>query len=406
MFHLMPYRELPADFEERYRSVWVDPPSELYDPVKGHQMYHDYLTQLQFAAAQGMDGVCVNEHHSNAYGLMPSPNLMASILARTTKDAAIVVLGNSLALYNPPIRVAEEMAMLDVLSGGRLVAGFPVGTSMDTNFCYGVPPAILREKYYEAHDLVMAAWTRPEVFAWNGKYNQLRYVNTWPKPIQKPHPPIWIPGGGSVETWAWCAKNSYNYSYLNFYGYLRGKKTLDGFWSKVAELGVEPNPYLGGFAQGVAVADTDAMAKELYEEHVQYFYRKCLHVYQGFAEAPGYRTLKTWQYGSAPQLGDKATQYWKEFGWDEFLKSGMIVGGSVDRVCTTLTQAAKDLRVGHMMVGLQFGSAPHDLTMYNIKTFTEKVMPEVRHLWDDEWEDRWWIQPDPSLAQRGVAENG
>ena len=69
----------------------------------------------------------MNEHHQNAYGMMPSPNLMVAALARRTDRAALVVLGNSLALYNPPIRVAEEMAMLDVLSAGRLIAGFPNG---------------------------------------------------------------------------------------------------------------------------------------------------------------------------------------------------------------------------------------------------------------------------------------
>jgi len=136
MFHLMPYRDLPEDFDEKYRSVWVDPPSSLMDPLKVHQMYNDTLDELELAAAVGFDGICVNEHHQNAYGFMPSPNLMAASLARRTKDVAIIVLGNSIALYNPPIRVAEEFAMLDCISGGRLVAGFPVGTSMDTNFCY------------------------------------------------------------------------------------------------------------------------------------------------------------------------------------------------------------------------------------------------------------------------------
>ena len=77
---------------------------------------------------------------------------------------------------------------------------------MDTNFCYGEIPATLREKYYEAHDLIIKAWKEPEMFAFNGKYTKLRYVNLWPKPIQKPHPPIWIPGGGSVETWDFCAE--------------------------------------------------------------------------------------------------------------------------------------------------------------------------------------------------------
>src|SRR5213079_924674 len=110
-----------------------------------------------FADRVGFDGICVNEHHQNGYGLMPSPNLMGAALARRTSRAALVVLGNSIALYNPPIRVAEEFAMLDVLSGGRLIAGFPVGTSMDTNYAYGTIPALTREKYAEAHDIIRKA---------------------------------------------------------------------------------------------------------------------------------------------------------------------------------------------------------------------------------------------------------
>jgi len=121
-FHLMPYRFLPDDFENRYRSVWVDVPHSLYDPEKTSRLYHEFLDELEFAEQAGFDGLCVNEHHNNAYGLMPSPNLMAATLTRRTSRAAIIVLGNSLAAYNPPLRVAEEFAMLDLLSGGRLVA--------------------------------------------------------------------------------------------------------------------------------------------------------------------------------------------------------------------------------------------------------------------------------------------
>ena len=156
-FNLMPWPYLPEDFREKYRSVWVDIPSSLYDPVRGHQVYNDYLDQLEFAETVGFDGLGVNEHHANAYGLMPSPTLMAAALARRTSRAALVVLGSSIALYDPPIRVAEEFAMLDVISGGRLVAGFPVGTSMDTNYAYGRVPATLRERYAEAHELIRKA---------------------------------------------------------------------------------------------------------------------------------------------------------------------------------------------------------------------------------------------------------
>src|SRR5437879_7289811 len=189
-FHLMPYRFLPDDFEDRYRSVWVDVPHSLYDPEKTSRLYHEFLDELEFAEQAGFDGLCVNEHHNNAYGLMPSPNLMAATLTRRTSRAAIIVLGNSLAAYNPPLRVAEEFAMLDVLSGGRLVAGFPVGTSMDTNFAYGINPATLRERYYEAHDLLMPAWTRPEDLQFNRKDTQVRIAKLGPRPLQRPHPPV------------------------------------------------------------------------------------------------------------------------------------------------------------------------------------------------------------------------
>ena len=90
-FHLMPYRYLPPDFEEKYRSVWVDVPSHLFDPVKANQLYNEYLDELEFADQVGFDGICINEHHNNAYGIMPSPNIPAATLTRRTSDAAIVV---------------------------------------------------------------------------------------------------------------------------------------------------------------------------------------------------------------------------------------------------------------------------------------------------------------------------
>ncbi|WP_279581353.1 LLM class flavin-dependent oxidoreductase [Fodinicola feengrottensis] len=201
MFHLMPYRDLPADFEQQHESIWVTPPNTtLCDPAMVHQYYNWNLDELELADKLGFDGVGVNEHHQNGYGFMASPNLMAAALARRTpNNSAICVLGNTLALYSPATRVAEEFAMLDVLTGGRLLAGFPVGTSMDVNFCYGITPTETRPRFREAVDLIIQAWTREGPFAFNGEFNQLRYVNPWPQPLQKPYPPVWLAGGGSVE---------------------------------------------------------------------------------------------------------------------------------------------------------------------------------------------------------------
>jgi len=388
-FHLMPYQDLPGDFEENYRSAWVDAPNSLFDPEKCQDYYDDYLEELQFADTVGFDGVCVNEHHNNAYGLMPSPNLIASVLSRTTSNGALIVLGNSLALYQPPIRVAEEMAMLDVMSKGRLVAGFPVGTSMDTTLSYGQTPITLREKHSEAHDLIMEAWSNREPFIFNGKYNQLRYVNIWPRPLQQPHPPVWIPGSGSLETWDWVLDRNYVYCYLSYFGYLRGLRVVNGFWDRVSERGLDDNPHRLGFLQLVCVSETDQSAEQEYAEHVKYFYRKMLRIHPPYAEAPGYRSINSIRESIRPQIGEEAQKAAGELEWKDFIEQGHVIAGSPETVRDQLIEAAKMLRVGHLMCLLHIGSMPKELTLKNTELFAKEVMPAVKNLWT-EYPDPWW----------------
>ena len=254
-------------------------------------------------ARSGFDGIGVNEHHQNGYGIMPSPNIIAAGLARRTKDVALVVLGNFIALYNPPVRVAEEFAMLDCISGGRLVAGFPVGTSMDTNYCYGQIPALTREKYPEAHDLIIKrAWTSaspsPSTAATtscatstSGRGRSSSRIRRSTSPaaarsrptISASTTPIPIPTSASPATSA-------------------AKALMQGYWDRVAERNApDTSPYRAGFAQTICVAETDEEAERLYAKHVNYFYNRCLHVYPGFADAPGYRTIKTIQTGALSQ---------------------------------------------------------------------------------------------------------
>ena len=396
-FHLMPYTELPDDFRQQHPSVWVDIDSGLFKPERAHRMYNDFMDELEYAAALGFDAVCVNEHHSNGYGLMPSPNLIASSLARRTTDTALCVMGNSLALYNPPTRVAEEFAMIDCISGGRLIAGFPVGSPMDTCYAYGQNPSMLRPRYYEAHDLVMKAWTEPETFSFNGRYTQQRYVNPWPRPVQKPHPPVWIPGGGSVETWKWCAEKDYVYAYLSYYGYKAGRETMHGFWSEMDKLGKDRNPYRAGFLQFVGVAETRGEAEKLYKEAAEYFYGRCLHVDSRFALPPGYTTEATVrakvqsQVVQAATSAERAGKTAREF--KDIVDQGYVIIGSPDEVASRLREVATDLNVGNLMLLLQYGNMDRDLTMYNTKLFAERVKPQLADLFDDEWENHWWPKP-------------
>jgi len=375
--------------------VWVDIHSSLFDPRRAHHMYNDFMDELEFAAECGFDAVCVNEHHSNGYGLMPSPNLIASALARRTSDTALCVMGNSLALYNPPTRVAEEFAMIDVISGGRLIAGFPVGTPMDTCFAFGQNPSMLRDRYYEAHDLVLRAWTETNTFAFNGRFNQQRYVNIWPRPVQKPHPPIWIPGGGSIETWRWCAEMDHVYAYLSYFGYQAGQATMDGFWAEMDRLGKDRNPYRAGFLQFVGVAESREEAYRLYREPAEYFYGRCLHVDPRFANAPGYTSEATQRAGVVGQVAQVARM--RRFDtlareMDAIVEKGYVIIGSPDEVAAQLREVAVNLNVGHLMMLLQFGNMGKELAKYNTKLFAEKVMPQLTDLFS-EWEDRWWPQP-------------
>jgi alkanesulfonate monooxygenase SsuD/methylene tetrahydromethanopterin reductase-like flavin-dependent oxidoreductase (luciferase family) len=394
-FHFMPYPAFPDDFNQKHRSVWVDIDPGLFDRDIMADSYSTYLDQLVYAEECGFDAICVNEHHNNGYGLMPSPNLIASVLANRTSRAAIVVLGNSVALYNPPVRVAEEMAMIDMFSKGRLIAGFPVGTSMDTCYSYGVNPSQLRPKYYEGIDLIMKAWTATEPFAYNGEFNQHRYVNTVPKPYQQPHPPVWIPGGGSIETWDFCAEHDYVYGALTYYGAKMVRETVGGYWNRVEAHGRDYNPNRLAVTQFVGVADTDAEAYKLYREPAEYFFNRSLHVYPGFTDPPGYVTEASVRarYKSQVRTVARAKQASHDLTWDEMVENGYVVIGSPGSVREQLEVAAKDLNIGNLCTILHFGNMNDELVRMNTQLFGEKVAPDLRPMFG-EWDHNWW----PTLA--------
>jgi alkanesulfonate monooxygenase SsuD/methylene tetrahydromethanopterin reductase-like flavin-dependent oxidoreductase (luciferase family) len=392
-FHLMPYPALPENFNKDHRSVWVDIDPALFDAEVMADTYDNYIGQLVYAEDCGFDGICVNEHHNNGYGLMPSPNLIASILASKTSRAAITVLGNSVALYNPPIRIAEEFAMLDVMSRGRLVAGFPVGTGMDTSYAYSENPGTLRQKYAEGIDLIQQAWRAEKAFAFNGKFTQLRYVNPVPRPMQKPGPPVWIPGGGSVETWDFCAQNDFVYGALTYYGYKQVRETVGGYWDRVDANGKERNPHRLALTQFIGVADTDAEAYKLYKEPAEYFFNRSLHVYGGYTDPPGYTTEASTRakYQSQVRAAARSKQANHDLTWDEMVENGYVVIGSPDTVRETLEEACTELNVGHLCTMLQFGNMSDELTRYNTQMFGDKVAPALKTL-HAEWDDPWWPQ--------------
>ena len=180
------------------------------------------------------------------------------------------MLGNSIALYNPPVRVAEEFAMLDCISGGRLVAGFPVGTSMDTNYCYGQIPSLTREKYQEAHDLIIKAWTDARAVRLQRPLHQaaLRQHLAAADPAAASADPH---SGRRLGRDLRLLHRQHLFVFLpqSFSGYIRAQALMKGYWDRVAERDApDTSPYRAGFAQTICVAESDEEAERLYSEHV------------------------------------------------------------------------------------------------------------------------------------------
>ena len=379
----------------------MDAPIDLTDSSRVGENYRMFIRLMQQADRDGFDGLAVNEHHQTPFAMTPSPNLLAASVASTTENAAILVIGDSLVNYNPPIRVAEEIAYLDCLSEGRVIAGMVFGTPMDSAFAYGRPPVEVRERFHEARELILRAWKEREPFSFNGKYTQLRYVNTWPKPIQD-RPPIWVPGSNSVETWDLVTRENYCYGHLSFSGLQSSKPLVDGYWDYVSERGGDMNPHRMAFTQLVCVADTDAEAEAKYYDAVKYFQR-VRDPEMRFAAAPGYSTVKSMttqmRRGTSnvdPQDKIRATR--GEMSFWEYDEKGYIIAGTPDRVAQRILELATELRVGQLIASLHMGNLSEEAAAENTSLFASKVIPQLRDVWADE-PDHWT----PQVSQSRIA---
>lgn len=370
-FHLMPWDRLPDNFSEKYDSAWTWLPNSIYDPEHGHTLYNRYLDELVLAEELGFDGVCVNEHHQNAYGTMPSPNLMGSILARQTKRVKIAVIGNALPLYNPPTRVAEEFAMIDVISGGRLIAGLVVGGGPEY-YSFSMNPTFARSMYQEALDLVIRCWTEPGPFEHYGEHWKLKYVNPWPRPIQQPHPPVWIPGAGSKETIEFVASRRYSYMGIPYFHIDFFKKNFDSFREACQKYGYTCDPLQLGWLCPIYVAETDEQAWEEYWPHLQFFAKKLL---KGLVVLPpGYTSAR-----SMAAIQGAAKKFLDHVETREQAEAGAYaIVGSPETVRQKLDEYSKYLGVGNLLGLFQIGTLPADLTRRNMTLFAREVMPKLR----------------------------
>jgi alkanesulfonate monooxygenase SsuD/methylene tetrahydromethanopterin reductase-like flavin-dependent oxidoreductase (luciferase family) len=255
-----PYREVPEDEVIKNRSFF-GVPNRLFDREVGARLYNEYLDENCYAEEVGFDGVMLNEHHGTPFCMGAVMNVEAAILARITKRVRIVLLGNPLPTLKNPLRMAEELAEIDLISHGRLVPGWVRGAGSEQLF-NNANPAYNREYFNEAHDVVIAAWTRPGPFRWEGKHFNYRFINPWALPYQKPHPPIWIPGVISPETVVWCAQHKYPYVGLG-----TALQSTVELWNLYGDTAAQEGYQAGtenfGYLQQIFVAETEEKAQEL-----------------------------------------------------------------------------------------------------------------------------------------------
>jgi alkanesulfonate monooxygenase SsuD/methylene tetrahydromethanopterin reductase-like flavin-dependent oxidoreductase (luciferase family) len=284
-----------------------------------------------------------------------------------------MVLGNAIGIRGNPLRVAEEIAMLDHISNGRVVSGFVRGIGWEY-YAHSVNPTRSRDRFNEAHDLIIKAWTSDELFQWSSPNYEYRYVNLWPRPLQEPHPPIYIPGSGSTETMKWVAKH--RYTYMSVYAPTRVVgRWFDGYRRAAAELGYVPAPDKIAFSVPIFVAETDEQAHREGRQHVEWVFHKGLKRNRELSFPPGFLTQSSLR--GMLMAGMKAHH---ELTYEEMLAEGYAVVGSPESVTARLRELHAELGFGQIIGLFALGAMSHEQTTTSMELFASQVMPALRPL--------------------------
>jgi len=282
-------------------------------------------------------------------------------------------LGRALPLLNNPVTVAEEFAMIDNITEGRFIAGFVRGIGAEYH-AWSSNPADSHERFHEAHDLIVRAWTEIGPFPFEGKHYQFEYVNLWPRPYQTPRPPIWIPSQGSSETIEWASHPDRRYTYLQtFTPAAMLAKYMQMYKDMAAEHGYEATEDQLGWSVPVYVGETDEIARREAQPHIENFLNKFLRMPKEMLLPPGYLSLKSMigVMKAKSAIGGKQTI-------DDVMDKGMFICGSPQTVRQKLEQYQKEIGFGHLLTLLQFGTLPADLTRKNMELFAKEVMPHLQ----------------------------
>lgn len=365
------FNPIPWPHILRRPSKWPFP-NRLFDPVKAIDYYRAQIEQMVFAEECGFDWVGVGEDHMTAWGLTPNPALILSILATRTKRVKLAILGAPLPLLNP-IRVAEECAMLDVLSGGRLVAGFIRGVPQNYR-AYGVDPDQSRERFSEAATLIIKAWTEREIFSWREKYYHFPAVSIWPLPVQKPHPPL-IFSANSVDSAVVGARYRAMIGSIHLYNrdaIEQVEKAFRAYREEAREARWKPGADRFLIGLQTCVSDSDGQAQKLLEPALAYHFHKL----SGLYDKEKILVSKNTKYGHSPvELRPPEIS--------ERIEKGLVLCGSPATVTSQIRDLQARLGVGVISMHFQVGDMADADVRRGMELFRDHVLPSFRTMRSD-----------------------
>jgi alkanesulfonate monooxygenase SsuD/methylene tetrahydromethanopterin reductase-like flavin-dependent oxidoreductase (luciferase family) len=373
-FSEQPYGAVNDQDLEKYESGRLRFPNSYFDPEIAHVLYNQYHEQYALADEVGFDGIMTNEHHAAYWCMKPSANLDAAVIAKVTKKVKIAILGNVIAVADP-VRIAEQVAMLDCYSGGRIISGFVRGSAAET-LLGGTSPTENRARFEEAHDLIIKCWTEPGPFRFEGEYYQYRVVNPWVMPMQKPRPDIWFPGSGSPESAIRAAQHGH--PYMNLGALTDVTKWLKQIYIDTAQdEGYQAGPEHFGYLLRAFVADTDEKAIEVARD----FLWTSGHRQRGPREhndPPGYQSRVAAAVRAQRPSGRLATS--AALSYDELREVNNIIVGNPDTVIRKLTDIIEGVGPGYLHIYGSDGPMPHKDVMRSIELFGKEVIPALHEV--------------------------
>jgi alkanesulfonate monooxygenase SsuD/methylene tetrahydromethanopterin reductase-like flavin-dependent oxidoreductase (luciferase family) len=377
-FTEQPMSTYPPAEGDRYGYTALLFPNKFFDPISGSRLYNERLTEYQYVEECGWDGIMLNEHHNAPFCMQAKCNIFATAIAATTKRVKIVTLGNPLPVADNPVRLAEELAMIDLLSRGRLVPGIVRGGGVEA-FASNTNPAFNRERFEEAHDLIIKTWTQPGPWRWEGNHYQFRVVNPWVTPMQKPHPRIWVPGVSSRETIVWCAQHGYPYIALNL-PIAAGKEVWRLYDETAEKCGYEAGPPYRGYLLRVRVDETEEKAMRNVREFMWMQGEFTGLTHPVWAAPSGY--LGEWARRPMAELraGYRQKAKHERVTLEDQLRNLTLIAGNPKQVIEKLRIYMEETRPSILALWGNDGRIDHQDSMNYIRLMGQEVLPALREI--------------------------